>query len=262
MKMKHQLLTVVTLAMTASAVLADNTNKVPNWGTDILHYFAQERFTNNGVESNANAVVSVEFKEQGNAKLQKFDLVARKLSPNTPYTLLAAEKGETNYSEALQFTTDANGTAKLKLKSTHSNKGQGNGNGNQPLPSALDPVLELGALTISDVNTQTVMQADLNSPDRIQYLIKRTLTGDSAAALLQISGTTTKTHFRLSAVNLAPTNSYYLAINESIVQTNSTDAKGRLRINALTTPVASPLEIKKVALLDLSTNTLLSTELP
>ena len=264
MNAKQIILTITTTAFVALTSRADSPGKIPNWGTDILHYFVQEKFTHNGVNSNASASVYLQFKEQGKAEHQKFDLVARKLETNATYTLLAMEKGGTNYTEAMQFTTDASGTAKLKLKSQHTGNGNGDdkGNGHGQLPSALDAVYEISSLAISDVNTQMVMQADLTSPDRLQYLVKRKLVGDTAAALLQIKGTATKTQFRLTAVNLAPTNSYWLAINETIVQTNSTDSQGRLRINALATPVGSPMKIEKVQLLDASTNVLLSTELP
>lgn len=266
--MKRHLLILAAVVLAITSANAGGTSSTPNWGTDILHYFVHDQFTNSGVEPGARAVVDLQFKSQGHTENQKFNLITKGLLPATTYTLLSLERGETNFTDATQFTTDANGNARLKLKSNKTgngaskSNGNGNGNGNQSLPEALDPVIDLGGLAIVDASTQAVLQADLGSPGKLQYLVKRKLEGDTAAALLFIQGTLKKTHFRLQAVNLAPTNDYWLAINEIVVQTNSSNAKGSLKINSLTAPVGSPLDIQKVQLLDTSTNVVLSTELP
>jgi hypothetical protein len=266
--MKNTILTLAIIAAAPYIAKADIgvTNKAPNWGTDILHYFVRDHFDGTGVDSNASARVEFQQKSQGKADHQQLSLTARNLDPSATYTLLSAELGETNFTEVTQFTTDTKGVAKLKFKGVSAgNSGSnnsGNGNGNPQLPSALEPLIELGALAISDVNTQIVLQADLGTPDKLQYLVKRTLVGDTAAGLLRIQGTLSKTQFRLQAVNLAPTNDYWLAINETVVQTNTADSKGRLKINALTAPVGSPLNIEKVELLDTATNVVFGTELP
>ena len=262
LNLKRPLLTLAA-AIAVTTASASSTNSTPNWGTDILHYFVHDHFTNNGVVPDASAVVDLQFKSQGHAENQKFDLIAKDLAPATTYTLLSWDKGETNFTEAAQFTTDANGNIRLKFKAnSNAAKSNGNGHGNQSLPEALDPLINLGSIAIVDVNTQAVLQADLGSPDKLQYLVKRKLEGGGAAALLFIQGTLKKTHFRLQTVHLAPTNDYWLAINETVVQTNRSDAMGNLKINALTAPIGSPLDIQKVQLLDTSTNVLLSTELP
>lgn len=261
--MKQSLLILVVVATAVTSLRAENP-KSPNWGTDILHYSVRDHFTG---DSNATAAVDFQSKTQGKADHQKFNLIARQLAPNTTYTLLSLQDGDTEPSEATQFTTDANGNAKLRFKSNgngNGNKnGNGQGNGNQSLPGALLPLTTLSNLTIVDVNTQAVLTADLSSPDRLSYLVKRKLEGSNgAAALLMIKGTQAKTHFSLKAVNLAATNDYSLAINETPVQTYQSDAGGRLKINSLTQPVTSPLEIQKVQLLDVSSNAVFSTDLP
>ena len=268
MNMKHRILTLAAAAFAVTTASAGNTNSVPNWGTDILHYSVHDHFTNSEFAPNAGAVVDLQFKQQGHAENQKFTLLVRDLSPSTTYTLLAADKGETNYSEATQFTTDPNGVATLKLKGNKSgnddakSNGNDNDNGNGQLPAALDPVINLGTLAVVDGNTNVLLQADLGSPDKLQYLVKRKLEGDTAAGLLRINGTLKKTKFSLLVVNLAPATDYWLAINETVVRTNTSDAKGGLKINSLTAPIGSPLDIWKVQLLDTSTNVVLGTELP
>lgn len=258
--MKQNLLILAVAAMAVTSLRAASTNS-PNWGTDILHYSVREHFTG---DSNASAVVDFQSKTQGKADHQKFNLTARGLAPNATYSLLSLQDDDTEPGEATQFTTDAKGNAKLRFKSNGNGNGNGNGKGNQSLPGELLPLTTLSNLTIVDlVTTQAVMTADLSSPDRLSYLVKRKLQGaNGESALLMIKGTQAKTHFNLKAVNLSPTNDYSLAINETPVQTYQTDASGRLRINALTQPITSPLEIEKVQLLDVSSNVVFSTELP
>lgn len=263
MNMKHRLLTFAAAVIAVSTASAGGTNTTPNWGTDILHYTVQDHFTNNGVESGATATVGLQSKSQGNADLQKFDFTARHLTPETTYSLWSLNKGETNYSDATEFTTDAKGNARLRFQSNGHGNGKGHGNGNQPFPDALDPVIDLKSLAVVDVNTQTVLQADLGTPDRLQLLVKRKLEGtNDVAGLLRIQGTLKKVHFDLQVLHLAPTNDYLLAIDTNVVATAHSDERGRLRFNAVTTPASTVIDIHQVQLLDTSTNVVLSTQLP
>lgn len=267
----------VAFAVGVSAVMAeDSTNsvppqvattnlaKIPNWGTDILHYFVRDSFTNAGVETGAVAVVDFKEQHQGKSDQQQFMLTLRKLAPTNTYTLLSLKADETNYTEVVQFNTDARGSAMLRYKevSNGNGKGKGKGNGFNSLPEGISDLLDLTTLAVANTSTQVVLAADLVSPDRLHYLVKRKLTNGVVGGLLQIQGTTNHTHFRLSVLNLWPSNAYWLAINETVVQTNSTDGKGRLNINTLVVPPNSPLDIKSVQLLDSNTNVLLSAELP
>jgi len=66
----------------------------------------------------------------------------------------------------------------------------------------------------------------------------------------------------LLADGLTATNDYLLVLNGGIVQTNSADANGQLRIDS---PLAVPTEIldlHSVALWDSASNVVLSTTLP
>lgn len=230
--------------------------------SDRLNYFVREKFVSFGADSNASAVAYVQYKEHNNAQAQRIEVLAKKLPPNTTYSLLARVRAETNYAEAIQFTTNTKGSARVRLNASRSNQGVTN----STLPGVLDPVIALEAIAIADMNTQIVMQADLVSPDKLQYSLKRWVFGDffptnTAFGRLSIKGTMKETQFHLKA-DLAPISNYWLAINGSIVQTNTTDASGALRINALAQPVVSPLDIRKVELLDTSSNVLLSAQLP
>jgi hypothetical protein len=61
---------------------------------------------------------------------------------------------------------------------------------------------------------------------------------------------------------LNPTNDYFLVLNDGIVQTNSTDAGGKLTISSLLQNPVDILDLHTVALEDSVSNVVLSTELP
>jgi len=253
-------------------VATTNLAKIPNWGTDILHYFVREGFTNTGVTSNAVGVVDFHEQHQGKSDHKHFNLTLRKLAPTNTYTLLSLKADETNYTDVASFTTDSRGTAMLRYREISNGNGKGPGNlppqaqgkgkGPQTLPEGVADLTELTELVVVNASTQAVLTADLTSPDWLHYNIKRKLVNEPVGALLQIQGSAKRTHFRLQVLNLLPTNSYWLAINETVVQTNKTDSKGRLHINTLVVPPNSPLDIQSVQLLDSNTNILISTELP
>lgn len=260
--MKSNLLTITALAATvACATAQDSTPTTPNWGPDLLHYTVRENFVGTDVSSNATARVDFQSKTKGESERQSFDLRTRRLAPDTTYTLAAAPKGSEEFFEAAQFTTDRRGNARLRFR----NNSNGNNGNLEPVPDALLPLTTLGHLAILDGESAAVMDADLTTPDRLSYIVKRTLEGGNGeAGLLTIRGTHKRTSFNLRAVNLAPSSDYSLAINDTVVQTYQSDARGRLRINSLTEPVESPLDIQKVQLLDAANGdaVVLETELP
>jgi hypothetical protein len=251
-------------------VATNNLVKIPNWGTDILHYFVRDSFTNAGLLTNATASVDFKKQVQGRADHEDFTLTVAKLQPTNTYTLWSLMHGETNYVPVASFTTGTNGSGALRYKNHVGGAGKGMGRGhayghgkqNKELPAGLTALTDLTALAIADANTNIVLAADLVSPDRLHYLVKRKLERAPLGALLQVQGTTNRTHFRLTVLNLLPTTAYWLALNDTVVQTNTADARGRLMINTLVAPPKSPLDLQSVKLLDSNTNVLLSTELP
>jgi len=249
----------------APQVATNNLKKIPNWGTDILHYYVRDSFTNGGILPDAAGRVDLKQQAQGHSARQQLSLTLRKLEENADYTLLSAKRGETNYTEATTFQSDKSGKVNLKFKVQANGNGKGNdsGKGHKQFPAPLSPLIELESLGVADVSTQLVMHADLLTPDRLQYHIKRKMEGAyGVGGLLKLQGTTKKTLFRLEVLNLLPTNSYWLAFNGQVVSTNSTDKNGRLQIKNTLTPPITPASLTTVELLDTGTNVLLYTELP
>lgn len=235
-------------------------------GTSILHYFVRKAMTNTGVAPGATGRVEAKQNQQGNAHNRQLDITLKGLTTNTTYWLLAVVADETNYTAVTDFMTDRKGAAALRYRKIGSSQGKALGKGKSPLPDVLDPLYDIRELAILNASTQTVLVADLTAPDSLQYLIKRALDNEGlepvAAGSLQVKATVNKAEFRLAAINLSPNASYWLALNGGVVGTNASDAKGRWK---LTTQLVNPLDVlavRDVAVLDSTTNRVLSTELP
>jgi hypothetical protein len=242
-------------------VATNKLRKIPNWGTDILHYFVRDSFTNAGVISNAGGYLDLRQQAQGRSARQQLNITLRKIGTNDTFTLLSAKVGETNYAEVSSFHADRWGNARLNFRRQMNGNGKGHAHDN--LPESLNPVIELASLGVANSATQLVMHADLLTVDRMQYHIKRKMEGYyGVGGLLHLNGTTNRTLFRLQALNLLPTNSYWLAFNGEVVSTNKTDRNGNLRIHSTLKPGVTPFTLTTVELLDSGTNRLLYTELP
>jgi hypothetical protein len=167
---------------------------------------------------------------------------------------------ETSLTLVTNFNADARG--RLSAEYRDLGNGQGIGHGRLPLPSVLEPVSQVRELWIFNSATQAVLTADLTVPDRLEYLIKRDLSTNSVGALLRIQANTHMTQFRLTASGLNPTNDYLLVLNGGVVQTNSTDSKGRLVIKSLLVVPTEILQVHSLALWDNASNVVTSTTLP
>jgi hypothetical protein len=222
--------------------------------------------------------VQLDSKEQGKADHQDLNIRVQGLDANYTYQLSALLDENTNLLSALSFSTDANGAATLMLRdfsqgnpkaNIHSHghgnghgHGHGKGNGRQDIPDVLNPISSIRELDVVNSNAQSVLVADLTAPSRLTYLVKRDLSSQNVNGQLRIQATNKKAQFGLSAAGLNPTNDYLLSFNGGIVQTNSTDSTGRLRISAPMETATDILDLHSVALLDNSSNVVLSTTLP
>jgi hypothetical protein len=254
------LLTLSATSFLTAALVVTAMAAPAKHGTDILHLFSNTPMTNNGALSNASGSVSVRQNEQGHANNQELDIRAKGLDTNTTYQLLALVNDDTNATQVTNFTSDAKGRGTLLFRQF--GNGHGMGHDRVPLPALLNPVSDVRAITIADTNSQAVLSADLTAPNRLEYLVKRDISSNSIDASLRIHGTTRQTQFRLLVSGLNPTNDYLLVLNGGIVQTNSTDKKGRLVIRSLLENPGDILDVHSVALWDTASNVLVSTTLP
>ena len=223
-------------------------------------FFVRKDMSNPGVETNASGIIRARQNEQGKANNQTLEILAKGLDTNTSYQLMALVGDETNLTLVTNFNTDVRG--RLAVEYRDLGNGQGIGHGRLPLPAVLDPVSQVRELSIFNGATQAVLTADLTVPDRLEYLVKRDLSSNSVDASLRIQANTHVTQFRLTASGLNPTNDYLLVLNGGVVQTNSTDKKGRLVIKSLLENPTDILQVRSLALWDSASNVVLSTSLP
>ncbi|HEY2329248.1 MAG TPA: hypothetical protein VGI63_05490 [Verrucomicrobiae bacterium] len=229
-------------------------------GTDILHFTVSTSMTNNGVEPGADGAVMASQKKQGHADNQKLDIAVTGLNTNTAYELVAAIDSDTNLVDVTPFTTDGKGDAMLVYTSL--GNGHGGGKNHNALPSSLNPVSLIREVDIVNSNAQAVLTADLSMPDRLDYLIKRSLSNGGVNGSLMIQANPNQTHFRLFSTGLAANADYLLVFNGEAVQTNTSSSTGRLNISTLVETPPFILDVRSVELWDTSSNVVLQTELP
>jgi hypothetical protein len=230
-------------------------------GTDILHFFVRTAFTNDGVATNASGTVNARENKQGNADNQTVDLSFKGLNTNASYTLQISTFDDTNLTFVSDFTTDGRGRANFDFRDL--GNGHGIGHGKLPLPSAMDPVSALRSFAVLDTNTQAVLlSTDLTVLNHLQYLIKRDLSTHGITATLRIQANNQSARLSVAARGLAATNDYLLVLNGGIVQTNTTDARGRLEMRTTLVNPPDILDLRSVIVSDTSSNVVLSTTLP
>jgi hypothetical protein len=263
--MKALKFTSIAVVVVFSALLLQSVALAKKGGTSILHFMVRTTMVATNVEPSATGSIDAKLNQQGHADNQRLTIAVGHLDGNTTYQLWALLGDDTNLTEIADFETDANGDALLRYSHVGSSHGHGHGPGD-PLPAALDPLSNIRELVVQNSSTQEVLNADLTSPSRTQYLVKRTMTNDGielgATASLRIHASQKFVQFRIDASGLTTTSTYFLAINNDIASELTSDSHGRLRVNAL--PGGSPdiLDIHELAILNSSSNSVLSTLLP
>jgi len=266
MKVRYYLLAATGIALAALLVHQQGFAKSSHGGkggTGIFHFMVRSTMTSSGFDADAAGAVQAKRNQQGNADNQRLQLQALNLDANATYKLLAQVGTDTNLVEVADLTTDENGVLDLK----YVKKNNGNASpGGDPLPDVLNPISNIRALEVSIGGTQAVLSADFTAPQKLQYLIKRTLTNDGveldAAADLRIKATQSAVQFRVRASGLTPTNMYSLALNGVILADYTSGTDGHLDINALPAGAPDVLDITDLAIVNATTNSVLSTTLP
>jgi hypothetical protein len=255
--------TIAVLGLCAAGSLLTQQALAKKGGTSILHLTISTALTSSGFDDNASGSVVADHKAQGGAEKQSLRINAAGLEANTAYLLLASTTEDTNLTQGAVLTTDANGVIDI----TYAQQGQGKAHPHaEPLPASLDPVSKLRMLEVSIGGTQTVLSADMTAADKLQYLVKRSMTNDGtdsdAAASLRIKSNGNNDQLRIRASGLDSTNTYFLAINGLVADTFTSTDSGGISITAW--PAGSPgvLDVTDLAIWSSASNSVLSTTLP
>ena len=270
--LKHPVTIGIVLGITTSLLLIQSHAKAEAGGTSILHLAIRETMANTAVNTNAAGRVDAKQNKQGRSNVQRLDISASNLGPNAPYQLLALLGDDTNSTAVANFTSDADGQIDLRYRRVDAGNGNGNGHakglgkGKSALPNVLNPISNIRGLHIQDAANQVVLTADFTAPDKFGYLVKRPLTNDGfdadAAGTLRIKGNLNQANLRVVASNLETNADYFLILNGSINETNTTDSTGKLTV---TTALLSPVDIlglRTLSISDSASNSILSTQLP
>jgi hypothetical protein len=256
------LLTVAVVSLTVSTLLAENSKG----GTGILHFFVRKTMSNPGLVPDATGRIDAKLVRQGKANNQMLNIYVARLSANTPYQLQALVGDDTNFVQIAEFTTSDAGAAALHYRAMGKNGNSGLGHGKTLLPGGLNPISNIREIAITDTNLQAVLSADLTSPDKLQYLVKRTMTNDGvdtdAAGSLRIKGTTESTQFRLLASGLETNATYSLVINGNVDESAVANASGKLNFTTLLVNPIDILDVHTLSISDSASNSVLSTHLP
>lgn len=265
----------LTLGLAAAVMLSPH-NAVAT-GNNLMQFSSKTSMINTGVDPNASGKVNVTLSRQGNANHQQLDISLANLDANTAYQLVAFLGDDTNTSFMVGFTTDTKGG--FLVSYVKRNEGNSNPRGElfrdtldplsifhkaKPLPNALDPLCDVRELDIVNTNMETVLQAVLTSPDKGNYLVRRSMnhTGFLPAAIgeLFIQADPHSTRFQLQSSGLTPFANYHLVINENIAPASMSDRFGKLTLTNLPAGSSNVLDIQTVALTDAtSTNIVLIT---
>jgi len=256
-KNSKQLLTGLSLAM---ATMLSPHAFAAQGGTSVQHFTFKTAMTGTGIDADATGNVAGSIMHQGNAFNQSLNIAMAHLDPNTTYQVTAFLGDETNEVSVGEFTTDSKGA----FKAAYMDKSQGKGPKNKQLPAALNPLCAVRELHVFDSNTNKVLGAVLDSPDKGKYLVQRSMnnTGIIPAAEgdLRINATPKSIQFRLRASGLVANTQYELAFNGIVAQTNTSDASGNLTWTVLPQNAPEVLDIQTVSLNDdTGTNIILIT---
>lgn len=251
-----------TWALVASlAALSVAAASATRKGTSVMHYMTRTPLTATEAGTNVAGSVRLQFNEQGRSSLQKFDLDATGLEPNTEYFLVARRDDAAG--QVGTVTSDSRGRVRL----SYMKKGNGQGNPRKALPPELDPVSDILGLGLQEtVNTQTVALAWIATSPNFQYLVKRNLTSTDTSAppagSISLKANAQNINFRLLAEGLVGGNTYHLALNSNVVESATADADGTLELNSWPASAPVVLELRSLSLWDGSNNVVLGTSLP
>jgi hypothetical protein len=249
------LLTVglASLSLTAMAEKGPKPHK-PEKG--ILHFFAQEKMINQGVISNAAGRVDIHINSVSKGKPQELRIELQHLDANATYQLQALVGDDTNLTDVVEFTTDEEGNAHLDFRDKAAGKGS-----KQPVPAALNPITNVRELAVSD-GTNEVLTADLTAPDKFEYFVKRDMSTNGVVASLQIESHANKAKLRVTASGLDAGADYSLSLNGRVVTTATADEHGKLKVGWELDNPLDILSLQNVSLLNASSETVASVDLP
>jgi len=221
----------------------------------LLHYLTRTPLAGSTVTGS----VRLQSNEQEKSSLQRFDLDATGLEPDTDYILVIATREETNAVQTVQ--SDGKG----RLAVSYLAKGQGDETTKKPFPPGFALLTDIRALSLQN-GSDVVAGAVINTSPEFEYLIKRPLTqadtNGTPAGSMSFKASVSEVSFQLRAEGLNAGQTYRLALNGAVVLTVSADALGHVAIEGWPAGAPAVLDLRALSLLDAANAIVLGTTLP
>lgn len=258
--MKNIMATILNLlaVLCAGALAARAGAMNPN----MIHYSVTETMSATGADTNVTGQVQVFQKQQGNADHQRLRVTVAGLEARTSYALLAQLGDDTNLVTVGGFTTTRSGRGSVLYFQNHAPT-SATANRRHVLPASLGPLTEVRALAVADTNGGIVLTVDLHQSPSLLFELASVFgnTGSDPAAIgcvsvaLQGGGA----QFRLFATGQS--SEYTFCVNDQSVATYAADGLGRISVGAFPLRAPSPLEFRKLSVLDAGRQIVLESQL-
>jgi len=248
----------------AVTLLAANAGEKPKENKKgLLHFSIQKRMANEGALADANGKVDLHSDVHDKDNHQDVHLHLGGLDATATYQLAAQVDDDTNLTQVLTFTSDREGKADIHLREKGpKHPHDKDGHVDAQLPSELQPASLISQLIVTDTNGTAILTADLTAPDKFEYFAKLDLSSGDIRSKLEIKADGHKGHLKLDAKGLEAGSQYSLTLNGNVAGSDAADEHGNVHFKAELQNPADILALSSVAVLDASSNTVLSTTVP
>jgi hypothetical protein len=236
-------------------------------GPDSLHYSVRNNVapTGSGAQT-INGTYQMDYIEQGEKVREKLVLRVGGLETNAMVSLTAATGPDpANVVSVAHLPTDKKG--RLNMTFVTPSPAPARPSKIPPVPEALSPLTEVGAICFEDSNGQVVGNAGVQDSQKFQLIVRRNLipadsnTNDAVGSINLVANQNRAT-LTLLAGGLNPSTDYMLALNGMAVAVATSDEGGNLRSRGWPTNAPPVLQLRSLALTEFNGPVVLSTTLP
>jgi hypothetical protein len=231
----------------------------------ITHVMVQNQLVPSDLSSNTVGTMRLQFDERGEAIKQTLNLRFAGLQTNSQMGLTTVLGDDPNTIHVLNTTTDSNGRAQFNFVSQAPRQPVLRGS-REALPEILSPLCDVRAICIEDSSGQVIGYAWNWNASNFKFISKRNLTPadplGTAEGTMSLTANPRRATFRLVAAGLPPDSDFNLALNSTVVDTVTSNKRGRLQITGWPTNSIGVLDLRSLALIDSAGNPVLTTTLP
>ena len=235
-------------------------------GPDTLHYSVRNNVapTGSGAQT-IKGTYQIQYIETGEKVRETMVLRVAGMESNATVSLTAAVGPDpANVVSVAHLPTDKKG--RLNMTFMTQSPAPARPSKIPPVPEALSPLTDVGAICFEDSAGQVVGNAGVQDSQQFQLIVRRNLVpadaSGPAAGSINLVANQNRATLTLLAGGLTPETDYLLALNGTAVGVATSDARGNLRARGWPTNAPPVLQLRSLALTDSSGGLILSTTLP